>query len=526
MTTYYVDATNGSDSNNGLGPDASHASNKPFQTVGKIIATSGVGAAGDIVYFAPGSYRQVNTVNITSPASELQLLGDPLNTKGFKTSGGVLVAPGHVIWTAYLTNDKTAPSATNLLNLNGRDNLTFQDIVFVPGSSIPILATTTTSQGITFRRCSIKHGSSVNVSAFSITTVADTALNWTFDSCIIAGGNPAGLILVTAPAGSSAEYDVNVQIQNCMFYGLGATAVRLTGAASNKPGGVDIFNSVFWGCNTAFQVATGGSTVTAPCTIYNCNIIVGGTAITATATGEILEDFNIILAGTARTNTSTGGSSTSNGSYANLIDMGEAQLHGFASRPFFSPMSGGPALGFGAQAGGPSVDLLNRPRPAGGASTSYAVGAYERHQTAVQETSVTQAGSSSIKIVGPGDHDFNIPVDASSTVLSIYVRYDTNHGTGNKPQVVLLANAAIGVSTETKTATVGVDTWEQLTFSTFTPTAKGFVTIRCTSRAAAGGASSTAGFDYFRAGEPLGTLVAGSTGGIKTNPGMSGGMPG
>ena len=44
MTTYYV-SPNGSDSNNGLGPDASHASNKPFLTIGKILGASGVGAA-------------------------------------------------------------------------------------------------------------------------------------------------------------------------------------------------------------------------------------------------------------------------------------------------------------------------------------------------------------------------------------------------------------------------------------------------------------------------------------------------
>lgn len=52
MTTYYV-SPNGSDSNNGLGPDASHASNKPFLTIGKILGASGVGVAY-LVPLAPG----------------------------------------------------------------------------------------------------------------------------------------------------------------------------------------------------------------------------------------------------------------------------------------------------------------------------------------------------------------------------------------------------------------------------------------------------------------------------------------
>ena len=36
MTTYYADFVNGNDANNGLGPDASHANNKPWKTIGKL----------------------------------------------------------------------------------------------------------------------------------------------------------------------------------------------------------------------------------------------------------------------------------------------------------------------------------------------------------------------------------------------------------------------------------------------------------------------------------------------------------
>lgn len=88
MSTYYIDSTNGSDSNNGLGPDASHASNKPFLTIGKLIAASGVFVNGDIAYIAPGYYRETITVGITSLTSEGQIIGDSANSKGFKTSGG------------------------------------------------------------------------------------------------------------------------------------------------------------------------------------------------------------------------------------------------------------------------------------------------------------------------------------------------------------------------------------------------------------------------------------------------------
>lgn len=105
------------------------------------------------------------------------------------------------------------------------------------------------------------------------------------------------------------------------------------------------------------------------------------------------------------------------------------------------------------------------------------------HNTATKETSVTDSGNA-IRIDGPGSHEFQIPVDATSTTISIKARYNANHGTTNKPQVILVAEGQIGVSTETKTMTAAADTWETLTFTAFTPSANGVVTIRVVSRSA------------------------------------------
>jgi hypothetical protein len=109
-------------------------------------------------------------------------------------------------------------------------------------------------------------------------------------------------------------------------------------------------------------------------------------------------------------------------------------------------------------------------------------GAFEAHDTAFKETTTTDAGSVGITIHGPGSHEFLIPVDASATVITIKMRYDSNHGTTNKPQAILLANGEIGVTTETQTMTSGADTWDTLTFSSQTPTAKGVVAVRLVSR--------------------------------------------
>lgn len=119
-------------------------------------------------------------------------------------------------------------------------------------------------------------------------------------------------------------------------------------------------------------------------------------------------------------------------------------------------------------------------------STSKAVGALELHDTAARETSVVDTGSNAIKLVGPSDHDFPIPVDATSTTITVRARYDTNHATTNKPQATILGGEEIGVATETKTMTAAVDTYETLTFSAISPTAKGIITLRLISRSAAG----------------------------------------
>lgn len=109
-------------------------------------------------------------------------------------------------------------------------------------------------------------------------------------------------------------------------------------------------------------------------------------------------------------------------------------------------------------------------------------GAFEYHDSAQKETTTTDAGSVGITIEGPGSHEFLIPVDAASTTITVKTRYDANHGTTNKPQAILLANGEIGVTTETKTATAAADTWDTLTFTAQTPTAKGVVTVRLVSR--------------------------------------------
>jgi hypothetical protein len=115
-----------------------------------------------------------------------------------------------------------------------------------------------------------------------------------------------------------------------------------------------------------------------------------------------------------------------------------------------------------------------------------AVGAFERHDNVVREATVVDASTYAMALAGQSDVTISIPVDATSSTISIRTRFDAEHATTNRPRAVLLANAEIGVTTQTVTAVGAVDTWETLTFTAQTPSAKGIVQIRLEARSATG----------------------------------------
>lgn len=105
-----------------------------------------------------------------------------------------------------------------------------------------------------------------------------------------------------------------------------------------------------------------------------------------------------------------------------------------------------------------------------------AVGCYERGNTWGKETGTVRTGSNAISQLGPGVQDFDIPVSAASTTVSVYVRWDSNYA-GTKPQLKVLNGTECGVSDATDTATGSANTWEELSLN-FTPTSAGVVTVR------------------------------------------------
>ncbi len=474
MAVYYVRKTG---NNASAGTSAATA----WLTIGKALGATGI-ASGDTVYVGAGVYREVVTVAMTSATVETRVVGD---VDGVQTGDA-----GEVQWTAYTTNDKTAPSGLELINLAGRDFLTFENFRMVGGSYYRSLAGAICGAGaagstnITFRRC-VFTGAHNNVGgAFDWLPTVDLAANWTFDSCIALHG--AWFIYLQPPTSSVADYDLNIQVTNCLIIGA-ATMIEMapTGALAFKPGGLDIVNSTIFG--TYSLITRVNSSTTIPCTVYSSVSLGQAGSLAASVLGEIVENYNLIWG--ARSNV-TAGANSQGGTpipYAHLFEFGQSALWGMPGRQPFSPGAGSPVLGFGNQAGGPTTDMLGVPRPAGSGVWSNAlraIGAYERSNTWVRETTIVRTGANALAATGPAVQDFDLPVDAVATTVTVYLRKDSTYA-GTAPQLKVVNGTEAGVADATATHTAAADTWQAVAL-TFTPTGKGIVTVRLQSNDTAG----------------------------------------
>lgn len=488
MATYYVNFVDGLDANNGLGPDASAATNKPWKTIGKLLGASGM-ASGDTAYLAPVVFREAVTAALTNPTVDTKIIGDPANAQGFKTSGGVLLSGGEVQWSTYTTNDTTAPSTSANLTLAGRNFLSFSYIHFVNGNSNNTINATTTaaSKSINLTACSFFFAP-LNQTMINLLGIAGVASNWTIDRCTFLGGAYSTAIGIVLPRVATTDYDANIVIKNSLFVcWRNQVTVASNAALTNKGGGVKIYNCQSYGLNGTTLIVTNDANLstTFPCLVYNSVMIGHENGVSAFTSGQILEDYNYFDCFTPRVNVSTGTHSKDQTTYAPLIEIGQSWLQGRYGEPWGNLYPSGPLASLGTNATyAPVSDFLGRPRAASWSGANPAIGHLDRNDIAVRETTTVRTGANAIKIPGIGTQDFQVPVDAASTTVTVYGRYDTNHATTNKPQMSVVNGEECGVSTATATMTAAVDTWEQLSL-TFTPTIKGVVTIRLVSRSAA-----------------------------------------
>lgn len=481
-TTYYVDSVNGNDANNGKGPDASDATNKPWKTIAKLLGASGM-ASGDIAYLSPaGPFRENVTIAMTNPTVETRVFGDPANAQGFKTAAGALVTGGDVVWTAYTTNDKTGPAGAACVTLAGRSHLTFQDVMLIGGGTASSCydATTTGSQYITWRRVVMLPNGAGNPSYCGRLTLGqDQPAHWLFDSVIYTPGNTLQGHLITAPRPFGGELDIDYTMVNCKSIGALPPAFTVSaGGAVFKWGGVRYLNCTFMAATNMFSPPANYSTLI-PLYVYNCVCLGGGnTCFNANTAGQIVEDGNLIVGfSVQRTNTGIGPTSQTN--WSPSIEIGQAELFGRQIAPFFAPSPGSVLVGMGGVDALtiPDLDLDGYTRPQGGTPTTRTPGALLRSNNFVQQTATTQAGASAISVTGSGAADFNLPVDATPITVSIYCQFDSNY-VGPLPQLQIVNGQECGIANQAVSFTKNAQGAFELQSLTIAPLRKGIVTVR------------------------------------------------
>ena len=344
MTTYFIRKT-GADANAGTSAGAA------WLTIGKALGASGI-ASGDTVYIGAGIYREVTTVTMTSAVAETKIIGD---VDGVQTGD-----PGEVILSGFLTNDHVTSSGSSVIDCNARDFLTFQRLIFTNGQvclNVPAGSTNITAQDCAF----VPMG---NVTTISVVVTVDTAATLLIQRCRFLRASTT--INITPPTSAAADYDVGIQVINCMFIGGGGNDVDLgpTGAAAFKPGGILVTNCSHFGAGSLIQTRVNSST-TFPCIVSNCLMYGGGNAaLNANAAGQITESYNLIF-GSARTNVTAGAGSISDGTYAAIPYGIVESVATFETLVFGALRTDGATRGFGAAASPPTLDAAGITRPYG-----------------------------------------------------------------------------------------------------------------------------------------------------------------
>ena len=273
MTVYYVGA-GGNDGNSGLTWALRKLTLNGAEDVPVV--------AGDIVYVAPGVYRELLTVDVAGGAGNpITYIGD---YRGVYTDGvgGVVRVTG--------SDDDQAIVRNNCITANTKDYRTFRGFMFDAGASYLISATT--CDNLIIDECYFETGI---IGAFALYMSNATPNEITVKNCAFIG---QGIQFFSGAAVTA----VNCSVENNIFssyYGVYCLSVD----------GVVIKNNTFFSCSNigvrANALAALASISVTNCTFYNCT-----TALMASVLGEIVEDYNNLYNNnTPRTNVAVGGNS-------------------------------------------------------------------------------------------------------------------------------------------------------------------------------------------------------------------------
>jgi len=482
MTIYYVRASMGNDSDDGETPAAA------FLTVDKAANTV---VAGDIVWIGGGVYRETVTIDTSGTSgSEIEWRGDV---------DGAITGDAGLVQITVLADEVGAGGTGNVLLINGKEYNEFYNLILGPAgdgstdTTIEAVTGNANYQGILFDNCVLIPAldSANHVLKMHYNVGAAIAGNpLTFQDCFIGGA------FFIESGDFTVDVACGIAMQNCTIMQLNkgslTEAIKIDGPSSCSYGATAfsfINNTFIWGANV-FNISDQFGTGTTGSFYNNLFPSTSGYPINLAAdSGAWVGDYNIcagegLVSGTTGNYTGGGDDDDKRGLMLGLYV--ESMLTNiFGSSPYKAWEQVWDHLGAGYKSGGidtggatyaPASDIYGNARPMG--RTLDDAGAVETRRRPEKEETTVKTGSLAAAFKGAGYHDITLPVAATSTTVSVYARYDSNH-TGDKPILEVLNIPGDTDKSDAMTGSSG--TWEEIS-CTFTPTSAGTVRVRLRSR--------------------------------------------
>jgi hypothetical protein len=432
--TFYV-SPYGDNGNNGLGPDPTDDTDKPFLTIDKAMSTAD--GQDDIVYIAPGVYRENCTADYSGAAGHpISFIGDPENAQGFCDASGNLLNSGKVILSAATRTGYECNAMTTIrcVTATSKDYLTFKWITFVGSHEYTIHGET--CRGWTFEDC-IMQVFSPSFYAILMTAAADTPCDLTVRRCILYGTG-GGLAFNFSSADTGADYEDLSSIENSHIIGIGVSGINTIGHASTpKRYGIVARNCYIEGGGYGVRTTAWKDAGTNPViTVKDCFIVSSKALYHDVSVTNVLSDGggNVLCSASSRTNVATvatGNASVRAVHYAfDLQPMRRLSIDGW--------------LGFGCETGFPTTDIDSRPRPSCGFATNTNV--TSGTATAGGASTLTDSGKTWTADVyigqvvnitgGTGSGQKRFVVDNDATSLTVNPAWSTQPSTDSTYEVV------------------------------------------------------------------------------------------
>ena len=392
MATYYV-RPDGNDGNTGLGSSTAQA----WATIAKALGATGI-TGGDTVYIAPGRYSTQVIIGGTYSSATF-VTGDPLCTQfSGLTAGRVLV-----------TNINSAGASAFtavLVNGSAKSNLAFSNIAFennvntTIGRCVDLLL----GQNNSFTKCTFRQ-TGYGAPLITMTAPASSALNATFDRCVMGGGqvNYSGTAILTLTGNNVAE---TTTVKNCIFYsGVLGAFIRLESV------GVSVYNCTFLNTSSSAIQSASGS-LTYPTYLRNCLFVGCSQSMNSSVTGHIVQEYNRLMnssmfqVATSVTSTTNGDAGIEDG-YSLIVGLNTSAIHATQASSFNTS--------FGTASGAPTTDIYGFAWS--GTSPDAGMSTYKTLATVNPTYNPTERNASTITIA-PGSTSQSIELYLGATGLT------------------------------------------------------------------------------------------------------------